>query len=135
MVPPRPSRTQQTLHKPEHTEAQEMNAASDLVSPRNVPTTVRASSSTKRQEPPRHAPDYTNRIAPNHSKPNGLLASRSLNDEERDLIKSDIWGQDIYGNRNGMNDSTGIANDIANYKLSDDEVEDYYSFAGRRRHD
>ena len=66
---------------------------------------------------------------PSSPKPNGLPTSRSLKDEDGDLIMSDLYGQDNYGNRNGMN-NTGILNDIANYELDEDEADAYYSFTG-----
>lgn len=100
-----------------------MDAAFTLVSLRNTSTTLPASSSTERQQPLRQAHDNTNRMAP---------TSRSLKDEDADLIMSDIYGQGIYDNCNGMN-SIGILNDIANYELDEDEAEGRYSFAAQEK--
>lgn len=45
---------------------------------------------------------------------------------------SDIYGQDNYGNRKGMN-SIGYFDDIANYELDEDEADGCYSFTGQEK--
>ena len=79
----------------------------------------------------RHALSNTNSMSPTLPKPNGLPTSRSLIDEDGDLIISDIYGQDNYGDRNGMN-SIGIFNDTTNDRLDGFKFDGCSSSAGQK---
>ena len=128
VVSPRSSPTHQALHKAKHTGARVLGAAFDPVAWRNLSTTIRAPSSTERQQSLRQAPGNTNRITPTPPKPNCPPTSRIKN-EDGDHIMSDSYGQDILSNRSGMT-GIGILDDIANFELDEDEADSCYSFTG-----